>query len=92
MIESKNQLEKAIVIVGESLNIKDATEELLINVGVYSTIRELIFKMFVLNKQDYFEKDDTVFKSIQLIRLYCLEMSKNGEVNFDVPFIYRKIN
>lgn len=88
MKESKKELEKAIVIVGESLNMKEATELLLINAGVHSTIRELTFKMFTLNRQQYFEKDDKVFDSISLIRKYCEEMSKNGEVNFDVPFVY----
>jgi hypothetical protein len=88
MKESKKELEKAIVIVGESLNMKEATELLLINVGIHSTIRELTYKMFTLNRQQYFEKDDKVFYSISLIRKYCEEMSKNGEVNFDVPFVY----
>ena len=88
MKESKKELEKAIIIVGESLNIKEATEQLLINVGIYSTIRELTYIMFTQNRQQYFEKDDKVFDSISLIRKYCEEMSKNGEVNFDVPFVY----
>jgi hypothetical protein len=88
MKESKKELEKAIIILGESLNMKEATEILLINVGVHSTIKKLIYKMFTLNRQQYFEKDDKVFDSISLIRKYCEEMSKNGEVNFDVPFVY----
>ena len=88
MKESKKELEKSIVIVGESLNMKEATEILLINVGVHSTIRELTYKMFTINRQQYFEKDDDVFEAISLIREYCQEMSKNGEVNFDVPYVY----
>lgn len=84
MKESKKELEKAIII-GESLNMKVAIEILLVNVGIHSTIRELTYKMFTLNRQQYFEKDDKVFDSISLIRKYCEEMSKNGEVNFDVP-------
>lgn len=88
MKESKKELKNAIIIVGESLNMKEATEILLTNVGVHSTIRELTYKMFTLNRQQYFEKDDKVFDSISLIRKYCEEMSANGEVNFDVPFVY----
>lgn len=88
MKESKKQLEKAIIIVGESLNMKEATEMLLINVGAHSTIRELTYKMFTLNRQQYFEKDDAVYEAISLIRKYCEEMSKNGEVDFDVPYVY----
>ena len=92
MKESKKELEKAIVIVGESLNLKKATELLLDTVGIYSTVRQLIFIMFTQNKQQYFEKDDKVFDAISLIRKYCKEMEENGEVNFDVPYIYKAIN
>jgi uncharacterized protein YpmS len=88
MKESKKQLEKAIVILAESLNMKEATELLLIKVGIHSTVKELTYKMFVENRQQYFEKDDKVFEAISLIRKYCQEMSKNGEVNFDVPYVY----
>lgn len=88
MKNSKKQLENAIIIVGESLNMKEATEILLVNVGINSTIRELTYKMFTENKQQYFEKDDNVFEAISLIREYCKEIAKNGEVKFDVPYVY----
>jgi 5,10-methylene-tetrahydrofolate dehydrogenase/methenyl tetrahydrofolate cyclohydrolase len=88
MKESKKELEKAIIIVGESLGMEKATELLLKNVGLHSTIKELTYVMFVRNKQQYFEQDDAVFEAISLIRNYCEEMSKNGEVNFDVPYVY----
>lgn len=90
MQESQNQLKAAIIIVGESLNMKEATELYLHNVGVYSTIRELTYKMFIEDKQQYFEADDRVFEAVSLIRKYCREMSKNGEVNFDAPYVYQK--
>jgi hypothetical protein len=83
MKQTKKQLEEAILIVGDSLNMKDITEILLVNVGIHSTIKELSYKMFVENKQQYFEKDDNVFEAISLIRKYCQEMSKNGEVEFE---------
>ncbi len=88
MKESKKELEKAIIEVGKSLNMGKSTELLLINVGVHSTVKELTYQMFVQNKQQYFEKDNNVFEAISLIRKYCQEMSKNGEVNFDVPYVY----
>lgn len=83
MKESQEQLRTAMVIVGESLGIKEVTELLLKNIGVHSTIKELTYKMFVENKQQYFEKDDRVFDAISLIRIYCKEMSKTGGVVFD---------
>lgn len=86
MKESKKEVEKAVIMIAESLNMKQAVELLLINVGLLSTIKEIIYKSFVDNKQDYFEKDDKVFASYQLVRKYCNEMSDEGEVNFDVPF------
>lgn len=86
MKESKKQVEEALIIVGESLGIKKSVELLLINVGLHSTVREITYKIFTENKQDYFESDDKVFDSLQLIRTYCKEMSKNGEVNFEIPY------
>lgn len=91
MKESSEQIKIAIIKVGESLDMKEATELLIKNIGLYSTVRELIIKAFISNKQDYFEKDDTVFKSYQLIREYCKEMVLNGEVNFEVPYVYNGI-
>jgi len=88
MKESKKELENAIIVIGESLGMKTATELLLTNVGVHSTIKELTYKMFVECKQQYFETDDNVFNAITMIRSYCKEMSKNGEVNFDTKYIH----
>jgi hypothetical protein len=83
MKESNEQLDKAVVIVAESLGIGEAAKLLLINVGLHSTVKELTYQMFVQDKQQYFEKDDDVFEAISLIRKYCKEMSLNGEVNFN---------
>lgn len=90
MRQSIKELENAIVVVGTSLNMGEATKLLLVKAGHYSTIRELLFKLFTENRQDYFEKDDNVYQAIQLIRTYCQEMSKNGEVKFDVPYVYKQ--
>jgi hypothetical protein len=88
MKESKKELEKAILIVGESLKLKVNTELMLINLGSYTTIKELVYQMFIQDRQQYFEKNDNVFEAISLIKKYCQEMSKNGEVNFEVPYVY----
>lgn len=88
MKQSKKELEKAIVAVGKSLDMETSTIILLNNIGVYSTIKELTYKMFTENKQQYFEKDEDIFEAISLIREYCQEMSKKGEVSFDVPYVY----
>ena len=84
MKESKKQVEEAIIIVGESLGMGESTEVLLCNIGIHSTIKELTYKRFVMNKQQYFETDNTVFEAISLIRRYCLEMATNGAVTFEV--------
>jgi len=84
MKESKEQVEQAIIIIGESLGIGESTELLLCNIGIHSTIKELTYKMFVMDRQQYFETDNTVFEAISLIRRYCLEMATNGAVNFEV--------
>jgi hypothetical protein len=82
MKESREQVEAAIILVGESLNMKIATELLLINSGIHSTIKQLIYIMFVLDRQPYLEKDDRVFDAMTLIKKYCQEMGRNGEVIF----------
>lgn len=82
MKESKKQVEQAIMVVAKSLDIEEVVDLLLVNVGIYSTIRELVLKLFTENRQDYFERDDVVYEAIQLIRKYCQEASKNGEIVF----------
>jgi hypothetical protein len=88
MKESKYELKQAILIVGESLDILEATEALLKSAGINTTVRELIYRMFVKDRQQYFETDDKVFAAIGLIRTYCKEMAATGEVNFEVPYIH----
>jgi hypothetical protein len=90
MKESKKEVENAVLKVGDSLGIGDSVKILLTNIGIYSTIKEVVYKAFVDNKTDYFEKDDLTFESYQIVRTYCKEMSLNGEVNFNVPYQYFK--
>jgi hypothetical protein len=90
MKESKYELKQAILIVGESLDILEATESLLKSAGIYTTVRELIYIMFVKDRQQYFETDDKVFAAIGLIRAYCKEMVATGEVNFEVPYVHKR--
>jgi hypothetical protein len=82
MNHSKKEVENAVIIVAESLNIKDGVEYILRNVGIHSTIKEVVYKLFLDNKQDYFEKNDLIFDSIQILRNYAKEMSLNGQVVF----------
>jgi hypothetical protein len=90
MKESKQELKQAILVVGESLNLLEATEALLKSAGVYTTVRELIYRMFVADRQQYFETDDKVFAAVGLIRTYCKEMAATGEVNFEVPYVHKR--
>lgn len=83
MKESKEKVEKAVIKIAENFNMEDAVTLLLLNIGLYSTIKEIVFRIFVENYNDYFEKDNDTFDAIQLVRKYCIEMSLYGEVNFD---------
>lgn len=83
MKETKQEVENAIIKVGESLNIGDQVRILLKNVGIHSTIKEVVYKAFVDNVTDYFEKDYDTFMGYQIIRRYCKEMATNGEVVFN---------
>lgn len=83
MKESSKDVENAVILVGKSLKIDEMVVKLLLhNVGIYSTVKEIIYKAFVQNKMDYFEKDDNVYKSYQIIRRYCNEIDENGEIKF----------
>lgn len=80
---TQKEIENAIIIIAESLGLKENINYLLKNEGIHTTIRELIYIMFVQHKEQYFEKDDDVFNSITLIREYCKELKENGFVSFE---------
>jgi hypothetical protein len=86
MKESKKELEKAILVIAESLNIKESFETLLKNMGIHSTVKELTYVLFAKNNQQYFEHNDNVFNAISLVRKYCQEMDFYGEVNFECSY------
>lgn len=88
MKQSKEQLKKALVTIGTSLDMKKATEYMIDDLGIHSVARELVIKMFVESKYEYFEKDDNVFEAIQILRKYLQELTKNGEVIFNEPYPY----
>lgn len=83
MKESKEQVERAVITIGESLGLGDNIKAILDINGLYTTIREVIYLSFVANKIEYFEEDNYVYNSYQLIRKYCKEMKMNGQVDFD---------
>lgn len=82
MKESKAQVEKAVLTLGESLDMGRSVELLLKNIGLHSTIKEVVYKSFIDNRTDYFEENDDVYEAYQLIRRYSKEMCDKGEVIF----------
>jgi hypothetical protein len=87
MKESQEEVRKAVLDMGNALGMSMETPILLTNIGIYSTIKELVYKAFVVYYDDYFEENDKVFQSVQIVKRYCKEMAENGEVEFDVKFI-----
>ncbi len=83
MRESSEKVKNSALIFGNYLNIEEATILLIKNVGLHSAIKELIYIAFTKNIIDYFMDDDVVYKAVQILRKYCIEMSLNGEVIFD---------
>jgi len=86
MKESKEEVEKSILILAESLDIKDSISETIKLDGLHTTAKNVIFRAFTLGKNDYFETDDKVFEAYQIIRTYCSEMLKNGHVVFNKKY------
>ena len=90
MKQSKQEVESAVIRVGDSLDIGSSVRELLKNTGIHQTIKEVVYKAFVVNKMEYFETNEDTFEAYQIIRAFCKETAKNGEVVFNVPYKYNK--
>lgn len=80
---SKKELENAILIIAKNLGNEPSVSYLLSSQGIYQTSKEIIFELFIQNKQDYFQTDDEFYNSIQLIRKYHNEIKHNGSVTFN---------
>jgi hypothetical protein len=83
MKESQEEVRRAVLTFAKRLNMRDSAELLLKNIGVHSTIKELVFKAFLDNYDEYFEDNDNINDSIQIIRKYCREIVDRGFTVFD---------
>lgn len=88
MKQSKQEVEIAVIRIGDLLNIGGSVRELLISTGIHQTIKEVVYKAFVDNEIEYFEKDNDTFEAYQLIRTFCKETAEYGKVVFNVPYKY----
>jgi hypothetical protein len=84
MKETKEQVEKAMFIVAEKLDILESIKKVYDFTGIYETCRIIVFRMFLKNYSNYWEKDDEVFKSVEILRKYCQDMFNKGSVDFNV--------
>ena len=83
MKNSQDQVIKAIMLIGKMLDIEKEVKLLLINIGLHSTMKEVIYRLFINDYNNYFEQNDAVFEAYELIRRYCKEITENGEVKFN---------
>jgi len=82
MKESLDKVKESALIFGKHLQLEEETLILIKNIGLHSTVKELVFRSFIKNIHDYFIEDNTVYQAVQILRKYCDEMSSNGEVKF----------
>lgn len=87
---SKFELENAILTIAKNLKCEASMNYLLSSQGLYQTSKEVIFELFVQNKQDYFQSDDEFYNAIQMLREYHKEMKQNGSVTFNNSKIFIK--
>ena len=73
---TKEEFSDVIITVGMMYGIC-AIGMIMKNEGIYSTIKILVYRMFIVGK------DNEVDDCISLIREYCIELEKNGDVVFD---------
>lgn len=85
---SESQFRRSLLTIGESLELLEETKTLLETEGLYHTARELSFMLFVKERNEYFEKDESVYNAIHLVRQYFKEFLDKGEVVFDQPYRY----
>lgn len=83
---TKEELVKSIIVVSEYLNIRDNVKLMLHHQGIDTTIKELIYYVFINDLVDKFEDCADFEISLQIIKQYCLELKANGEVVFTEPF------
>ena len=83
MKNSQDHIIKAVMLIGEKLDIEKEVKLLLINTGLHSTIKEVIYRLFINNYNSYFEQNDAMYDAYELIRRYCKEITENGEVKFN---------
>ena len=78
---SHKEVRDSAILVG---NIFNHPTELKIQLfGLFETVKNLSYQMFIINYNQYFEKDDNVFQAVNLLREYCIEMKEYGEVKFN---------
>lgn len=83
MQESKEQVEGAVIAVGRDLGMEDAAVRVLLqNVGLHSTIKEVVYRAFVNDRINDYENRHFVYECYDLIKKYCKEMEEKGEVGF----------
>lgn len=91
MRESKEDIENAILLLAEFLDQKDVYKALLLYSGRISTLKELVFSLFVNGYNNYFQKDDNLFNAFELLKRYAVELI-TGAVAFDEPktnYVYK---
>ena len=83
MNTTQEQVKNATIIVGMSVGMTNELVNILINNnGLYETIKHITVELFILNRQQYFERNEDVYDATNLIREYLREMKSNECVIF----------
>lgn len=88
MKQSEEDVISALKLIAtESINLnEEAFYHMFNHAGIVGAVKDIVYLMFVNKVDMYSEKDDDVFAAISLVREFCQELDKYGEVRYDVKF------
>lgn len=88
MKQSKEDVISALELIAtKSLNIKEkAFYHMFNHSGIVGAVKDIVYLMFVNKKETYTETDDMIYEAMLLVREYCGELDKYGEVHFDIKY------
>lgn len=78
---SADELKNAIHIYADTIGLSETVDLLIVNVGIASTIKELIYYAFVKG-YDVTTINGDALTALGIIGNYCSELMKNGFVEF----------
>ena len=90
MKNSKQELKDAIMTIGKHISEDSGKSYVTLmessDISLPRMVEFVSHDLFVNHIEQYFVKDQDVFDAISMVRKYCIELKKNGSVEFNEEF------